>query len=172
MSKTITVKLNPQSIADAIDEINAYRKEIETKVKLLVRKMVNDGADIARVKILSFDAIDVGELLASVDAAYSADSMVGYVRVGTDHAAFVEFGTGIIGQSNPHENYEYLSKAAWAYASGRKIFVTQDGRVGWIYPTDDGGYRFTEGMESRPFMYHTALELQRKFPSIVKEVFG
>ena len=53
-----------------------------------------------------------------------------------------------------------------------KIFTTQDGRVGWIYPTDDGGFRFTEGMQSRPFMYETALELQREFPRIAKEVFG
>jgi hypothetical protein len=92
--------------------------------------------------------------------------------VTSDHVAFVEFGTGVVGQNSPHKNGEYLSKAAWNYASGTKIFTTKDGRVGWIYPTDDGGFRFTEGVKSRPFMYETALELQREFPRIAKEVFS
>ena len=90
----------------------------------------------------------------------------------SDHVAFVEFGTGVVGQNSPHKNGEYLAKAAWGYATGPKIFTTKDGRVGWIYPTDDGSFRFTEGMRSRPFMYETALELQHKFPQIAKEVFA
>ena len=65
-----------------------------------------------------------------------------------------------------------MSLASWGYATGSKIFTTKDGRVGWIYPTDDGGFRFTEGMESRPFMYETALELQSKFEQIAKVVFS
>ena len=89
----------------------------------------------------------------------------------SDHVAFVVFGTGVVGQNSPHTNGEYLSKASWSYASGTKIFTTQNGKVGWIYPTGDGEFRFTEGMKSRPFMYETALELEREFPRMVKGVF-
>ena len=113
-----------------------------------------------------------GELLSGVGGYYSPSLNAGFVKVTSDHVAFVEFGTGVKGQNNPHKNGEYLAKAAWNYASGPKIFTTKDGRVGWIYPTDDGGFRFTEGMESRPFMYETALEIQRDFPRIAKEVFS
>ena len=113
-----------------------------------------------------------GELYSSVGGYYSPTLNAGFIKVTSDHAAFVEFGTGVVGQNNPHTNGEYLSKAAWSYASGEKIFTTKDGRVGWIYPTDDGGFRFTEGMESRPFMYETALELQREFEQITQGVFS
>ena len=171
--KTITVDLNAdKSITKAIRELRKYRKDVETKTKLLVQRLTDYGAEIARVKIVGMGAYYAGELLGGVDGYFSPTLNAGFVRVTSDHVAFVEFGTGVVGQNNPHKNGEYLSKAAWQYASGAKIFTTQDGRVGWIYPTDDGGFRFTEGMPSRPFMYETALELQRKFKQMAKEVFS
>lgn len=170
--KTITVRLDPQSIKSAIEALNEYKADIERKSRLLVQRLTDYGADIARVKIVGLGAIDTGELLNGVDGYYSPSLNAGYVKVTSDHVAFVEFGTGVVGQASPHRNGEYLSKASWSYATGKKIFTTKDGRVGWIYPTDDGGFRFTEGIESRPFMYETALELQREFPRIAKEVFS
>ena len=170
--KAIRVKLSPEGVADAIKELEAYKKEVETKACLLVERLTDTGADLVRIKIVSMDAYDTGELLSGVSGYYSPSLNIGFVRVTSDHVAFVEFGTGVVGKGSPHPNAEYLSKAAWGYATGGKIFTTKDGRTGWIYPTDDGGYRFTEGMGSRPFMYETALELQREFPRLAMEVFG
>lgn len=172
MSKTINVRLDPKSVADAIKEIQQYKKDVENKARLLVQQLTTMGADIARVKIVGMGAYYSGELLSGVDGYFSPLLNAGFVRVTSDHVAFVEFGTGVVGQASPHRNGEYLSKAAWSYATGAKIFTTKDGRVGWIYPTDDGGFKFTEGMQSRPFMYETALQLQREFPKIAKEVFS
>jgi hypothetical protein len=170
--KTIIVDLNKDnSIKKAIKELKQYRKLVETRTSRLVQRLTDEGANIVRVKIVNMGAYATGELLSGVDGYFSPSLNVGFVRVTNDHVAFVEFGTGVVGQNSPHKNGEYLSKASWSYASGAKIFTTKDGRVGWIYPTDDGGYRFTEGMASRPFMYETALELQNNFPRIVKEVF-
>ena len=170
--KNIAVKLDPQGVADAIKEIRQYQKDVENKVRLLIQRLTDLGAEIARIKIVSMGAYYSGELLSGVDGYYSPTLNIGFVRVTSDHVAFVEFGTGVVGQNNPHKNGEYLSIAAWQYAVGPKIFTTKDGRVGWIYPTDDGGFRFTEGMKSRPFMYETVLELQKNFPNIVKAVFS
>jgi hypothetical protein len=171
--KTIEINLNDSnSLRNAIVRLERYKKSVQKKTGLLVQKLTDYGAEIARVKIVNMGAYYSGELYSGVGGYFSPSLNAGFVRVSSDHVAFVEFGTGVVGQNNPHKNGEYLSKAAWNYASGAKIFTTQDGRVGWIYPTDDGEFRFTEGMESRPFMYETALELQREFPRMAKEVFG
>ncbi len=169
--KTISVRLDPSEIANAIQELRQYQKEVETKTRLLVQRLTDYGAEIARVKVVSLGAYYSGDLLSGVGGYYSPTLNAGFVKVTNDHAAFVEFGTGVVGQNNPHKNGEYLSKAAWQYATGPKIFTTQDGKVGWIYPTDDGGFRFTEGMRSRPFMYETSLEFQNKLNQMAKEVF-
>ena len=167
--KNIQVNIfDPKSVEKAIKELNAYKKEVETKTRELAQRLTDLGADIVRMKIVEMGAYYSGDLLSGVEGYFSPTLNAGFIRVTSDHVAFVEFGTGVVGQQNPHTNGEYLSKASWGYATGSKIFTTKDGRVGWIYPTDDGGFRFTEGMESRPFMYETALELERQYMQIAK----
>ena len=170
--KAITVKLDPHSIENAINDIRAYEKEVKQKSMMLVQRLLDYGTNIARIKIVELGAVDTGDLLSGVSGYFSPLLNAGFVRVTSDHAAFVEFGTGVSLDNTLHPNAEYLARAAWAYGSGSKIFTTKDGKVGWIYPTDDGGFKFTEGMSSRPFMYETALELQRVFPNLVKAVFS
>ena len=168
----IKIDLNKKgSLENGIKELETYKKRVQEKASLLVQRLTDYGADIVRIKIVNMGAYYSGELLSGVSGYYSPTLNAGLIRVASDHVAFVEFGTGVKGQNSPHKNGEYLSKAAWNYASGAKIFTTQDGRVGWIYPTDDGGFKFTEGMPSRPFMYETALELQRDLEKITREVF-
>ncbi len=170
--KTINVKLSPHGVADAINELLEYQKDVKRKAGLLVQNLMDFGTDIARIKIVSLGAIDSGDLLSGVSGYYSPALNAGFVRVISDHVAFVEFGTGVTGLISPHKNGEYLAKSGWQYNVGTKIFVTKDGEMGWIYPTDDGGFRFTDGMPSRPFMYETALGLQRIFPMVAKDVFS
>lgn len=173
MKTEIKIDLNKKgSLENGIKELETYKKRIQEKTSLLVQKLTDYGAEIVRIKIINMGAYYSGELLSGVSGYYSPTLNAGFVKVTSDHVAFVEFGTGVVGQNNPHKNGEYLSKAAWSYASGAKIFTTKDGRVGWIYPTDDGGFRFTEGMESRPFMYETSLELHRDLERITREVFS
>ena len=170
--KTITVNLNQKdSIKNAIKDLEKYKKNLEKNTRLLVQKLTDLGAKVVRVNIVSMGAYYSGELLSGAMGYYSPTLNAGFVKVASDHVAFVEFGTGVVGRNASHKNGEYLAKASWSYASGTKIFTTQNGKVGWIYPTDDGEFRFTEGMKSRPFMYETALQLQREFPRIAKEVF-
>ena len=156
----------------AIRRLNEYKQEVETKTTRLAERLTELGAEVVKIKIVEMGAYYSGELLSGVEGYFSPILNAGFVRVTSDHVAFVEFGTGVVGQASPHTNGEYLSLASWGYATGSKIFTTKDGRVGWVYPTDDGGFRFTEGMPSRPFMYETALELERRYEQIAKEVFA
>ena len=173
MRTEIYINLNEKgSLGKGIRKLRAYQKRVQKKTSLLVQRLTDYGAEVVRIKIVNMGAYYSGELLSGVSGYYSPTLNAGFVKVTSDHVAFVEFGTGVVGQNSPHKNGEYLSKAAWSYASGAKIFTTQNGRVGWIYPTDDGGFRFTEGMPSRPFMYETALELQRNLNRITREVFS
>ena len=173
MRTEIYINLNEKgSLGKGIRKLRAYQKRVQKKTSLLVQRLTDYGAEVARIKIVNMGAYYSGELLSGVSGYYSPTLNAGFVKVTSDHVAFVEFGTGVVGQNSSHKNGEYLSKAAWNYASGAKIFTTQNGRVGWIYPTDDGDFRFTEGMPSRPFMYETALELQRNLNRITREVFS
>ena len=65
--KTISVRLDPKSIADAINEIRQYQKDVENKVSLLVQRLTDFGAEIVKVKIVGMGAYYSGALLSGVD---------------------------------------------------------------------------------------------------------
>ena len=87
-----------------------------------------------------------------------------YIYTDCDWAAFVEFGTGVVGKSNPHPD---TGLANWKYDTNNH------GEAGWWY-FNDGEWHWTKGMPSRPFMYETAQELRDMsvIMNIAKDVFG
>jgi hypothetical protein len=171
MKKVIRVKLSPQGVADAITELQMYKEDIERRIKLLVKKLTELGADIARAKIASYDAVYSGELLQSINGFM--DGSRGIIRVDSKYALFVEFGTGPVGRENPHPLAEasYYKEEPWyTAADGKPMDLIYD----WTpIETDDGNIIYIAyGQPAKPFMHETALELEAEIPKIIKEVFG
>lgn len=175
MGKKIELNLfSDKSIQNAIKALRAYENSLTYKCRLLAEKLAEKGVEVARVQIADLDAIFTSELIQSIHSEYVGSVKGGgiwAVVAGTDHAAFVEFGTGIVGQQSPYEG-KLPEGVTWQYASGKTIRQLADGRYGWFYPDDEGNWYFTEGMPSRPFMYNTAMELRRIVTETAREVFG
>ena len=174
MPKKITINaLSKSSIENAIKQLRAYQNDLTYKCQLLAEKLAEKGVEIARVQIADLDAIFTSELLSSIHAEYKGSTKGGSiwsVVAGTDHAMFVEFGTGIVGKQSPYPG-EFQDGVSWEYASGKTIRQLADGRYGWFYKDDDGQWWFTEGMPSRPFMYYTSIQLRDIVVKTAKEVF-
>lgn len=172
--KTISMNcLSQSSIQNAIKQLRAYQDSLTYKCQMVAQKLAEKGVEIARVQIADLDAIFNQDLIKSIHSEYVGSVKGGgvwAVVAGTDHAMFVEFGTGIVGQEHPYPG-EFPDGVTWNYASGKTIRQFADGRYGWFYPGDDGNWYFTEGMPSRPFMYYTSLQLMKLVEKTVKEVF-
>lgn len=153
MGKTININLFDQkSIQAAVKALKDYENSLTYKCRLLAETLAEKGIEIARVQIADLDAIFTSELLQSIHAEYVGSVKGGgvwAVVAGTDHAAFVEFGTGVVGKQSPYKG-NLPEGVDWQYASGN----------------------FTEGMPSRPFMYLTAIELRKIVLQTAKVVFG
>lgn len=174
MTKKITITLSQKSIQDAISRIKAYKNDLTYKCQLLAEKLAERGVEIARLQLADLDAVFTTELISSIHAEYKGSVKGGgiwAVVAGTDHAMFVEFGTGIVGKQSPYPG-ELPDGVSWEYASGKTIRQLADGRYGWFYKDDDGQWWFTEGMPSRPFMYYTAQEIEKIVVETAKEVFN
>lgn len=174
MPKKITINaLSKSSIENAIKQLRAYQNDLTYKCQLLAEKLAEKGVEIARVQIADLDAIFTSELLSSIHAEYNGSTKGGSVWsvvAGTDHAMFVEFGTGIVGKKSPYPG-ELPDGVSWEYASGKTIRQLADGRYGWFYKDDDGQWWFTEGMPSRSFMYYTSIQIRDIVVKTAKEVF-
>lgn len=172
--KVISMTLSQKSIQNVMQEIRSYQNSLEYKCRLLAEKLAEKGVEIAQTYVASLDAIFTYELNSSIHAEHVKDLQGGgiyAVVAGTDHALFVEFGTGIVGQQSPYPG-KLPEGVTWEYASGKTIRQLADGRYGWFYRDDNGQWWFTEGMPSRPFMYYTANELRDLIIETAKEVFA
>lgn len=168
MRKIIKMKLEPHSIANAINELMEYKKYVEQRVIMLLKMLTDRGVEIAKAKVVEHGIIHDNNLTNSINGFVSGN--VGFIRVDDEYAVFFEFGTGPVGASDPHPLSKGYKKEGWYTAADGK---PMDELYGWYPLGEDGNtYFFTEGQRAKPFMYETALKLREEFPSIVKEVFG
>lgn len=165
MSKTISFGLSVREVQNAIKELRQYQSDLNRKCEILAQRLAEEGVTIAKVKIMQFPAVYTGELLNSIQSepgAMISNGSQWIIYTGCEWAPFVEFGTGIIGSGNPHPD---PGLANWKYD------VNEHGEAGWHY-YKDGGWHWTKGMPSRPFMYETGRDLREIVPKIAREVFG
>lgn len=160
-----TTGLSAKGFSKLAKQVRDYRLDLNDKCEEFARRLAEEGVDIARMKISSFDAILTGELLSSMnlepgDVVSNGASY--YIFTGCEWAKFVEFGAGIVGKASPHPD---TSLAGWKYD------VNEHGESGWHY-FKDGEWHWTKGMPSRPFMYETGQELRNRVAEIAQEVFG
>lgn len=169
MAKSFSVDiLSLKSIEKLKKELQDYEKSLQSKLVMVCQKLSELGVDVAKASVVNLDAVFTGELYQSIYAEQqfiSKDTVIFAVVTNSEHAIYVEMGTGMIGAENP-----YPGKLPAVYAQGKTIRQLADGRYGWFYQRN-GQWYFTEGMPSRPFMWFASLEMQSKALKIVREVF-
>lgn len=158
---TIRLKLNSASIQNAIKELQHYQNKVENLGHDLTVELADEGMELAKSFAAYMNAYDTGELVNSISSDIEGD--VGYVRTHAPHAAYVEFGTGIVGKKSPYPDLSKVAKG-WTYDKN------EHGVYGWAYIGDDGKLHFTQGMPSRPFMYYTAKQLRKLAPEFAKKL--
>lgn len=159
--KSIDVDLSARSISRAIMEVKAFQKELREKCWELVKVLTMEGAEIAKMQVASMEAVYTGELEQSIEGLFFPSERCGFVIAGAPYAIYVEYGTGIVGENDPHPEAE----GKWDYD------VNQHGVKGWVYRNDrDGKLYWTRGFFSRPFMYNTLRWLEEAAPERGSEI--
>ena len=168
MAKTIELKIS--GVDQAIAALTKYQKSFQSRVELFMQKLSNYGVECAREEVSVMDAVFTGELKNSIHSTKiesNAERVIFAVEADSEHAIYVEMGTGIIGATVP-----YPGKLPAMYAQGKTIHKTAEGKYGWYYYAGGGQWYFTEGMPSRPFMYNASTQMQHEIERIAREVFG
>lgn len=159
--------LSAEGFHNLVKQVREYRKSLTDKCEEFACRLAEEGVVIAQLKILGFDAVMTGELLSSMNLEAGdiiTNGVEYFIYTDCEWADFVEFGTGVVGKSNPHPD---TGLANWKYDTN------EHGEDGWFY-FSDGAWHWTKGMPSRPFMYETAQELRdlSLILQIAREVFG
>lgn len=151
MSKrVITFDLSTGGIDYALKELEKFKADLIKACDDLIRQLTALGLDTAQ-SVLTFTTHGwTGELEKSLyeESGWDAKDRTGRVRTSCPWAAFVEFGTGIVGASNAQSGFPH---------GGYKPDGMGHGEAGWWYGNpNDGRVHWTQGEPAKPFMY-TAL---------------
>jgi hypothetical protein len=189
--KAISLELSPKSISQAIREVKAFRDELRAKCLELVRALSEEGVKIAKMQVISMDAVDTGELEHSIDAVFFPQERCGIIYADCPYAVYVEYGTGVVGAANPHPGigegnlggvYSIGGKNndkthvhmgyGRSFSSDEETGETKstNSSMGWVYKDRNGRFFFTRGYPSRPFLYNTLRWLEEHAPDRASEI--
>ena len=116
----------------------------------IVKKAVKKQAEIVRAVAVRLCPVDTGELRGSIYSKVEQDagSTIGTVYTNKQYAAYVEFGTGPVGQAN---HVGISPEVAVSYS-----------QEGWAYQDDDGEFHYTNGQAAQPFMYPALKSMENR----------
>lgn len=151
--KNIKIKLDPNSVDDAIAELKAYRASLMDKLKILIGQLVQDGVEIARVKVSASqgDSTD-----AYVDYTVSPEGDIVKASIflqGTD-ALFIEFGAGIAyNTGEQHPKADEFGYGPGTYPSKHPPNKAINPGY-WFYRDDSKNLQKSIGTEATMPIYH------------------
>lgn len=157
--------------ADGCDEIikqlnilKSAVKSMETELPEHLARVGQNSAEAktASVGVMGLDGNQLGGFYILEHTDY-----VELVNQGED-VAFIEFGTGMMGQQSPHP---LAGEAGWEYYTPTRYKRSVGGRKGWFYKNKlTGELTFTEGMVGTKAMYEARLEIFKTMFRDSKEI--
>lgn len=148
------------SINNAIIKLQNRNAEIDAAIKNGLKECAKRGTEIALENLHSYTYKNSPiELEQSIKSEKLSDKHSQIIADG-GCATYIEYGTGIVGKSDPHSNIILKSV---------EYNLNKYGEKGWIYSEADIDYRETSRQPSRPFMYNTKNKLIQEVEPIMKK---
>ena len=159
--RTINVTLG----TEGINELKQYVQSLQGKLDTVLDKAEERVAEYGRTQLEHFAptmSVD-GNMPGSV--FIEDDGQMHRVIYAGEDVAYIEFGTGYVGENNPYPDEIILNKAGWDYD------VNEHGVKGWVYRRKDNGlYRHSRGMKPEAPVLKAKNETRKAVKGIVKEV--
>ena len=123
-----------------------------------LRDAMNKATELVHGQAKALAPVDTGQLAGSIHMQVkdTGKELQGRVYTNVEHAAYVEFGTGITGNGT----YPYKVEG----------FSPEYKDKGWAYFDEDKGeWIYTKGQEAQPYMYPALKEHEKTIKRIFKD---
>lgn len=170
MSKKIHMSISEKSIRNAINEIEAYKRQFIDRNELFVRRLAELGIPVIDQNI----AAAQGDSEKNHNTYIKVNSFGSYseaklVVEGSD-LLYIEFGAGIryngSAGTSPHPKGEEFGYTIGSYGKG------QGKNDFWFYYADTGETVMSHGTEATMPVFRASQEIIQNIRRIAREVFG
>ena len=148
------------SISSAARQLSDYASSLDARADALALSLAGTASGTAK----STCPQSSGTLARSIRVDYHGGGRADVVAA-SEHAAFVEFGTGIGPASTRRQDASAMAE------SGYRVNASGKGEAGWLFPTADG-WKLTHGQSGKGFMAAGAEEARDRLYRTARQVFG
>ena len=180
------IKLEVHGIQEALNRIEDFEKDLQSKCNELTKRLAEIGVRIANIHYET--APYAGNKDFKVEMQPNGDGSITIVASGTS-VLFIEFGTGIINPYDAPEARALLTDGGASIdALGQYGEKRGSSQSGWFYPAENGlgspapslteySYKYpnlihTYGSNATPAMYRARKNMIENIEKVAKEVFG
>ena len=171
--KSIRVVLSKKSLAKLQKDMETLQKKLEQ----LPAKLVDETSDFClneMQKNYADSIVEAGTVMSFTKTGTETSKKVS--MVGTQ-AIYHEYGTGTVGEQNPHPNKE--GKGLKGYNTGKTIrpvtpsasdrYGFTEGELYWTYKDANGNWKGTQGIASQKVVYNSAQETKKHLKKIISK---
>lgn len=142
-----------------LDKLIQKYGSLEAAAEHGVKKAIGQGTKIAQAGAVLMCPVSDGELRQSIKTRVTVeeDRVIGTVYTNKKYAAYVEFGTGPIGEANhsgisPEVNPAYTQSPWWIHES--QVDTETAEKYHWFHiDTQEGRFYQCSGQPAQPFLY-------------------
>ena len=169
--KTIKIDLfDGKSLDNAIKQIQEYKRTLNDKCEMFVRRLAEVGIPIIDQNIASAAGdSDKGHNTYIKINSFGSYSQAQLIVEGKD-LLFIEFGAGVHYNGNlggsPHPKGKEMGYTIGSYGKG------QGKNDFWFYYADSGEAVMSHGTHATMPVYKAGVEIRRQMLKIAREVFG
>lgn len=157
--------LSVSGLNELIKKVNEYAEKVKSSPNRIVDKLVAVGELEIDKNIQDITDKD-GNVLANVGSAVFDNNGIVYMQ--GDQAAYLEYGTGEMGETSPHPGAD---EVGWNYSSGKTIRTMKNGKRMWRYRVSGTGqWRYTNGIPAGKVVLNASQQMRLDIVSAAKEV--
>lgn len=167
MSK-LKANLSSQGIRNLISKVKLVKEGVVNGYDEYARRLAEQGYEAAIAAV----PVDTGELRDSIAIEKLGKGKYRIIAT-AEHALFVEFGTGVVGEGT-YPDKKRLREAGWRYRMGESANPEAhdpDNPEFWYWLGDDGRYHRTNGRQAAGFLLAGAEAMKQNRLRVAKEVF-
>lgn len=162
----------PGSLQKAIDRLESYSKELETKRQLFVKRLGEYGLKVLDVNISQISPEHKGDDIQTT-LTFNDSVCIASIIVSGQQVAFIEFGAGVLLNtakgSSLHPKGAELGFTIGSYNPNSK---NAESPYGWYYKDENGQKHHTRGTPTFAPLHNAEMSIIDVITLVAREVFS
>lgn len=172
MNKNITTGLSVKELENLAKQMDNWAEKMDKASKKIVEDLANYGLE--KMQEIYAEAQSKYEDTTPMDFSITGTETEKTVSMSGPQALYDEFGTGTIGEQNPHPiknefGLNPYNSGPTIRRAGKNVEGIKEGDLYWTYKDDGGTVHYTQGIPAQKEGYESLKATIKKAPEIVKK---